>query len=142
MRPRLRVLILVLLLPTPCLLLTSAALAQQAGRVYRVGLLLQYPINPETERVWNGYVQRLREHGFVEGRNLVFERRAADGDRTRYPSLAADLVRLRVDVIVSSSGAATRAAKEATSGIPIVMVMNGNPVEDGLVASLGRPAGT
>ncbi len=141
MRRRLLVSILVLLIPTPCLFLTSAAWAQQAGKLYRVGLLLQYPINPETQRIWDGYVQRLREHGFVEGRNLVFERRAADGDRTRYPSLAGDLVRLKVDVIVTSSGAATRAAKEATSEIPIVMAMNADPVRDGLVASLGRPGG-
>ena len=135
------VLVLACLLPTLCLLLPRVAWAQQAGRVYRVGQLLQFPINPETERMWNGYVQRLREHGFVEGRNLVFERRAADGDRGRFPLLAAELVRLKVDVIVASSGVSARAAKEVTSEIPIVMLNAADPVRDGLVASLNRPGG-
>jgi len=114
--------------------------AEQAGRLYRVGVLdvLGAASNEANLRAFR---QGLRELGYEEGQNLVIEYRSADGRAERFPDLATELVRLKVDVIVSSSGAATRAAKKATSTIPIVMVMNASPVQDGLVASLPRPGG-
>jgi putative ABC transport system substrate-binding protein len=77
----------------------------------------------------------------VEGKNIVIEWRAADGNRERQRALAAELVRLNVDVIVASSGGDTRAVKEATTTIPIVIAQSDDPVSDGLVASLSRPGG-
>jgi putative ABC transport system substrate-binding protein len=87
------------------------------------------------------FVQGLRELGYVEGQNIAIEYRWAEGKLERLPALVADLVRLRVDVIVSSATAAIRAAKEQTTTIPIVMAGVTNPVEVGLVASLARPGG-
>ena len=83
----------------------------------------------------------LRELGYVEGQSIVLEPRWADGRHERLPELAADLVRLKVDVIVSAATPASRAAKAATSSIPIVMVGIGEPVKMGLIASLARPGG-
>ena len=116
------------------LLVTSlAAEAQQAGKVFRVGSLGTG--TPELLR------QSLREAGYVEGRNLAIEWRDAEGKTERFDALAADLVRLKVDVIVASNPAATFAAKRATASIPIVMVNTPDPVQLGLVSSLGRPGG-
>ena len=89
----------------------------------------------------NTFRQGLRELGYVEGKNIVIEWRGADGNRDRQRALAAELVRLKVDVIVSSSGGDTRAAKEATATIPIVMAQTDDPVASGFVASLARPGG-
>jgi putative ABC transport system substrate-binding protein len=86
-------------------------------------------------------LRALKDLGWVEGRNLVIEYRWADGKVERLPALAADLVRLNVDVIVAPAGAAALAAKNATSSIPIVMMFPAYPVETGLVASLSRPGG-
>ena len=83
----------------------------------------------------------LRELGYLEGRSIVIERRSAEGDPQRLPELAADLVRLRVDVIVTATTAATQAAQRATTTIPIVFALADNPEELGLVASLARPGG-
>jgi ABC-type uncharacterized transport system substrate-binding protein len=88
------------------------------------------------------FFQGMRELGYVEGGNIVFERRFAEGKRDRLPALAAELVRLKVDVIVAGGENATSAAKKATSTIPIVMVQSGDPVAAGLVASLARPGET
>jgi ABC-type uncharacterized transport system substrate-binding protein len=110
-----------------------AAEAQQSGRVYRVGLLGIG--EPQVLR------QILREAGYVEGQNLAIEWRNAEGRPERFGDLAADLVRLKVDVIVAANPAATIAAKNATASIPIVMVNTPDPVQLGLVASLGRPGG-
>jgi putative tryptophan/tyrosine transport system substrate-binding protein len=85
--------------------------------------------------------QGLRDLGYVEGKNIVFERRFADGKFDRLPSLAAELVRLNVTVILTTGGISTRAAKEATSTIPIVMAQDNDPVGNGFVASLARPGG-
>jgi putative ABC transport system substrate-binding protein len=85
--------------------------------------------------------QGLRELGYVEGKNTVLEPRFGDGKLGRLPALAAELVRLKVDVIVTAGGQATRAAKEATSTIPIVMTNDPDPVGSGFVASLARPGG-
>jgi ABC-type uncharacterized transport system substrate-binding protein len=83
----------------------------------------------------------LRDHGYVEGKNILIESRFADGKFDRLSSLAAELVRLNVEVIVSGGSLATRPAKEATSTIPIVMTQDNDPVGDGFVASLARPGG-
>ena len=85
--------------------------------------------------------QGLRELGYVEGKNIVIEWRYAEGKFDRLPALAAELVRLKVDVIVTAGPTATRAAKEATSTIPIVMTHDNDPVGTGFVASLARPGG-
>jgi putative ABC transport system substrate-binding protein len=77
----------------------------------------------------------------VEGKNIVIEYRSAEGKFDRLPALAAELVRLNVDIIVTGGGATTRAGKEATTTIPIVMTQNGDPVANGFVASLARPGG-
>ena len=85
--------------------------------------------------------QGLRELGYVEGKNIVIEWRSAEGKLDRLPALAAELVRLKVDIIVTAGPTATRAAKEATSTIPIVMAQDTDPVGTGFVASLARPGG-
>ena len=85
--------------------------------------------------------QGLRELGYVEGKNIVIEWRFAEGKLDRLPALAAELVRLKVDVIVTGGSTATRAAKEATITIPIVMTQDNDPVGNGFVASLARPGG-
>ena len=85
--------------------------------------------------------QGLRELGYVEGKNIVIEQRYAEGKPDRVPALAAELVRLTVNVIVSAGPLPTRAAKEATVTIPIVMTNEGDPVGTGFVASLARPGG-
>ena len=85
--------------------------------------------------------QGLRELGYIEGKNLIIEYRYADGRPERLPALAEELVRLKVDIIVTDTAAPARAARKATSTIPIVMVSAGNPIQAGLVASLARPGG-
>jgi len=87
------------------------------------------------------FQQGLRDLGYIEGKNIVIEWRFADGNRDRLRALAAELVRLKVDVIVASGGGDTRAAKEVTSTIPIVMAQTDDPVASGFIASLARPGG-
>ena len=114
-----------------------AAKAQETGKVARIGMLGgSSPPDPFVE----AFKQGLRELGYVEGRNISIEYRLAEGRPDRLPGLAADLVRLKVDVIVASSQAAV-AAKQATTTIPIVMPIITDPVRLGLVASLARPGG-
>jgi putative tryptophan/tyrosine transport system substrate-binding protein len=117
-----------------------AAQAQQAGKVYRIGYL-SAPSRESVARGVEAFERRLRELGWVEGKNLVIEFRWADGKLERLPELAAELVRRNVDVIVTPAGAAALAAKKATSSIPIVMIFPNDPVELGLVASLAHPGG-
>jgi len=116
-----------------------AAVAQQAGRVPRVGVLLNlYPpaaLPPQALR------QRLRDLGYVEGQNLVIDWRYQLGGSKRLPALAAELVRLKPDVIVADVAAAIRAAMQATLTIPIVMATSADAVGGGLVTSLRRPGG-
>jgi putative tryptophan/tyrosine transport system substrate-binding protein len=107
--------------------------AQQAGKMFRIGVLGVG--SPELLR------QSLREVGYVEGLNLAIEWRDAEGKPERFDDLAAELVRLKVDVIVAANPAATFAAKRSTASIPIVMVNTPDPVQLGLVVSLGRPGG-
>jgi putative ABC transport system substrate-binding protein len=117
-----------------------AADAQQAAKVHRIGLLGGSPPNsPGGRRAWEGFFQGMRELGYVEGQNILAEGRFY-GDRTdRLPALAAELVRLNVDVIVAGAPPAPEAAQRATSTIPIVMAHHADPVGSGLVASLARP---
>jgi len=112
--------------------------AQQAGKVPRIGFLS--PGNA-TSAPNEAFRQGLRELGYVEGQNLVVEYRWADGDTARLPALAAELVRLRVDVLVAATNPAVLAARQATSTIPIVFAASSDPVGTGLVASLAHPGG-
>ena len=122
---------LLIILATACL-----AEAQQTGKVYRIGYLrAEKPPEVDIE----AFRQGLREHGYVEGKNIVVEYRWADGNEERLRSLVAELIGLKVDLIVTSAPAATRAAKETTTTIPIVMVLVADPVAFGFVASLARP---
>jgi putative ABC transport system substrate-binding protein len=120
------------------ILVPLAAETQRVGKVYRIGLLTITQGSPD---LMDGFRQGLREHGYTEGQNLALERRASEGKSERFPQLAQELVSLQVDVIVCVSNAATRAAKEATQKIPIVMAGNGSPEQLGFVASLARPGG-
>ena len=114
--------------------------AQQAGKVPRIGFL--FPGSASTRSVFiEAFRQGLRDLGYIEGKNITVEYRYAEGKMERLPDLAAELVRLKVDVIVAGGGQAIRAAKKATTTIPIVFPSVGDPVASGLVASLARPGG-
>lgn len=115
-----------------------AAEAQQPAKVARIGYLLG---SPETRALLDAFRQGLRERGYVEGQNILIEVRAADGKIDRIPGLATELARLKVDVIVAGSTTGARAAQQATTTIPIFAPAMGDPVRDGLVASLARPGG-
>jgi putative ABC transport system substrate-binding protein len=115
-----------------------AAEAQSAGKVYRIGWLHPQPLPKQ----WlAGFDQGLREFGYVEGKDLIIERRWGDGNFDRLPAMAADLVRLNVDVLISGNSRALRELQKATRTIPIVMLGSGDPLGAGLVASLARPGG-
>jgi ABC-type uncharacterized transport system substrate-binding protein len=117
---------------------------QQSGTGYRIGLLGTMPPggNPGAAHLWGILLQGLQDLGYVEGRNLVIERRySPEGKAEELPELAADLVRIKVDVIVAGGSLTPHAAKQATTTIPIVMANHGDPVGSGLVASLARPGG-
>jgi ABC-type uncharacterized transport system substrate-binding protein len=116
-----------------------AAQAQEA-KVARVGFLAGgRPGDPNPAS--DAFRQGLRDLGYVEGRNIVLEYRFAEGRIDRYPELVAELVRLPVDVIVAPGTAAAQAARKATASIPIVIVLPGNPIGDGLIRSFARPGG-
>ena len=114
--------------------------AQQAGKVPRLGILWPYSSSiaaPFAE----AFRQGLRDAGYVEGRNILVEERWAEGSFDRLPSLAADLVGRRVDIMLVASTPAVQAAQQATKTVPIVMTLVSDPVEDHIVASLARPGG-
>ena len=115
-----------------------AAEAQQAGKVYRIGFLSQ---GQPPKALLEALQQGLRERGYAEGRNLVWEFRSTDGSLDQLPQFAEDLVRLKVDVILARSSSGAMAAKRATTSIPIVFFVVYAPVEIGLVPSLGHPGG-
>src|SRR3989441_12221186 len=116
--------------------------AQQAGKVYRVGILSPGGVpDPSIETSPTLVPITLRELGSVIGENLVVERRFADGRIEQFPKLARELVQLHVEVILGVGDEAVQAAKEATATIPIVMVVASDPVTRGWVANLARPSG-
>jgi len=117
-----------------------SARAQQAGKVYRIGFL-SAGAEVRPPNFWSVFVSGLQEAGWIEGKNIVFDRRYAENRLDRLPELATELVRLDVDVIVTIGTLAPMAAKRATTSIPIVMVNAGDPVGSGLVTSLARPGG-
>jgi putative ABC transport system substrate-binding protein len=114
--------------------------AQQLTKVPRIGWLTASPLSGATDRT-EAFRNGLRELGYIEGKNIVIEWRFAEGKADRVPELLADLVRLKVDVIVTGGSGVTRRAKEATVTIPIVMSQDFDPVRNGFVASLARPGG-
>ena len=120
--------------------LCAIAEAQQPTKILRIGFLTGNFPSAIAERT-EAFQQGLRELGYVEGKSIVIEYRYAEGKLERLPTLAAELVRLKVDVIVTAGPAATRPAKEATVTIPIVMGQVNDPVGNGFVASLARPGG-
>jgi putative tryptophan/tyrosine transport system substrate-binding protein len=125
----------------PSLLAASlAAEAQQTGHVYRIGFL--GTATPSLMSAWlTAFREGLRERGYVEGKNIVIEQRWGEGKPERFPRLAAEIVKLKVDLILTSGPQAVRAVQHATTTIPIVMAVIENPVETGFVTSLARPGG-
>jgi len=116
--------------------------AQQVGKVPRIGWLnTGWRGSPEAQVALDAFWQGLREQGYVEGRNILVEYRWAEGNIERLPGLATELARAKVDLIVALATPAARAARQASATIPIVAVSMGDPVGDGLVASLARPGG-
>jgi len=132
--------ILCLSLAIVMLVAGAIAEAQQPTKVSRIGYLAGGSLSAIAPRI-ESFRQGLRELDYVEGKNIVIDDRYADGKPDRLPELAADLVRLKVHVIVTTGPTPTRAAKEATNTIPIVMTNDTNPVASGFVASLARPGG-
>ncbi|NML45036.1 hypothetical protein HHL11_14855 [Ramlibacter sp. G-1-2-2] len=131
-----------LVLASGALLATLEALAQAAGKVYRVGWFGFTAYNsPDDQRLLNVFTQRLGELGFAEGRNLVFEWRYAEGRMERYADFAAEMVRLKADLVVALSTPAIRAVMAASRSLPIVAFPVPDPVRAGLVTSLARPGG-
>ena len=123
-------------LAAPC-----ASFAQQQGKVWRVGFLApRRPVSLDSD-VYGVFPRAMRELGYVEGKNLVMEWRFADGHLDRLPALAAELVQLKVDVLVTAGEPATSAASKATGTIPIVMDNPTDPVAAGVIKSLARPGG-
>jgi len=119
-----------------------ASEAQQAGKPFRIGFLA-FGLKPGagSDPLFDVFLQALRDLGYVEGRNVVLEVRYAEGRNERFPSLAAELVNLKVDVLVAQSTPAAIAAKQASSSVPIVMVVVGDPLGAKLIESLAHPGG-
>lgn len=121
----------------------NRAHAQPTGKVWRIGWIGTRPptADPAVALIWDVFLDAMRKLGYVEGKNLAFEMRYTEGKRERFPAFSAELVRLKVDVIVVSTDAGVRAVQEATKQIPIVMWNVSNPVGTGLIASFARPGG-
>jgi putative ABC transport system substrate-binding protein len=118
----------------------AVAEAQQSKRVPRIGFLFGATPSANTGRI-EAFRQGLRDLGYIEGKNIVIEERYAEGKLDRLPALAAEVVSLKVDIIVTGSSPATHSAKNATVTIPIVMAQDPDPIANGFVASLARPGG-
>jgi ABC-type uncharacterized transport system substrate-binding protein len=131
---------LAVVLAVSCVLAPIAGETQTAGKVPRIGIL---ETGSQSARggSWPAFHQRLRELGYAEGQSIIFETRSADDRSERLRGLAAELIGLKVDIIVTTGTPAAVAAKQATATIPIVMAIATNPVGAGLTASLGRPGG-
>ncbi len=138
---RLRTIGLIVTVALGLLVGSLPAEAQQAGKVYRIGVLMSAASSVATEPFLDGFRQGLRELGYVEGKNIVLEIRFGATKRDRVANLAAELVRLKVDIIVAGGSWAIGAAKKATSTIPIVMRSPIDPVRRGFVDSLAHPGG-
>jgi putative tryptophan/tyrosine transport system substrate-binding protein len=126
------------------LLLLAAPLAvgaQPAGKMYAVGILGEKASDPSEARMWQAFRVGLREFGWIEGRNIRIESRWAEDNYARLPELAADLVRLKVDLIVTRGSTYVQGARKATSTIPIVFLVHADPVGTGHVATLAKPGG-
>jgi ABC-type uncharacterized transport system substrate-binding protein len=124
-----------------CALLFALCLpaqAQQSGKIFRVGILF---IGGRDQPHLEAFKQGLRERGYTEGKNILLDYRYAEGNVDRLPSLAAELVQLKVDVIVTTSGNSARAATRVTRTIPIVLTTGADPVKSGLAESLAKPGG-
>src|SRR5262249_25423630 len=117
-----------------------SAEAQRPKKIPRIGYLTAVSLSANAARI-EALRQGLRELGYVEGKTIIIEWRGADEKRDRLPALAAELVRLKVEVIVSGGPTVTRPVKEATTTIPIVMTFDNDPVGSGFVAGLARPGG-
>jgi putative ABC transport system substrate-binding protein len=115
-----------------------AAEAPPVGKVYRIGYLAT---TPPPVHLWEALLDGLRERGYHEGQNLVFERRFSEGDAARFPAFAAEMVQLRVDLVIAITTPAALAVTHVTQTIPVVMTTAIDPVGTGLVASLARPGG-
>ena len=131
-----------LILVLTILVVSLATDAQQPNKVHRIGRLNTGAPLPEFHPLSAAFRQGLRDLGYVEGQNLVIEHRYAEGSQERLADLAAELVRLKVDVIVAGGATAVRVAQHATRTIPIVMAATSDPVGEGFVASLAHPGGT
>jgi putative ABC transport system substrate-binding protein len=129
-----------LLLVIAMMVVGAVVQAQQPTKVARIGLLVAVSPSAAAART-EAFRQGLRELGYVDAKNIVIESRYAEENLGRLPALAAELVRLKMDVIVTAGGQATRAAKQATPTIPIVMTNDPDPIGSGFVASLARPGG-
>ena len=123
------------------LALPLAAEAQQAGKVYRIGLLDYSAPDPARQEWWKAFRKQMRQLGYVDGQNIRFEPRWAQSDYDQLQKLATELVGLKMDLIVTGGTNAAVAAKRATSTIPIVMASGGDPVASGVAASLSQPGG-
>jgi putative tryptophan/tyrosine transport system substrate-binding protein len=132
--------ILISLLPILILNFVYLVAAEQPTKVARIGFLIAASRSAILART-EAFQQGLRELGYVEEKNIVIEWRSSEGQLDRLPALAAELVHLKVDVIVTTGSGVTRAAKEATVKIPIVMTQDNDPIGNGFVASLARPGG-
>src|SRR5262245_17310613 len=120
--------------------LCVSADAQETKRVPRLGFLAVSPLSTLVQ-LTDSFRQGLRELGYTEGKNIFIEWRSADGNPDRVPLLAAELVQLKIDIMVTGGSRATQSAKAATATIPIVMAEDPDPVANGFVASLARPGG-
>jgi putative ABC transport system substrate-binding protein len=122
------------------LLITGLAQAQQPKKIPRIGVLVTGSRSNASPRL-QAFQQSLHELGYAEGKHIAFEYRYAEGKSETLPELVADLVNLKVDVILADTSNATQAAKDATQTIPVVFTIANDPVGDGQVASLARPGG-
>jgi putative ABC transport system substrate-binding protein len=125
---------------TVLLMLGLSAEAQQPGKIPRIGYLSAQSLSAESSRL-DGFRQALRELGYVEGKSIIIEYRFVEGKLDRLPGVAAELVQLKVDMIVATGSPSTRAAQQATRTVPVVMTVVGDPIEAGFVTSLANPGG-
>jgi putative ABC transport system substrate-binding protein len=117
------------------LFVLSASTHAQPSKIWRIGFLVASSASSQVPRI-EAFRRGLRDLGYIEGQNMIIELRSGEGKPDRLPIVAAELVQLKVDVIVTGGGASNRAAKATTSAIPIVMTQDDDPIGNGLVASL------